>query len=158
MYIASATDKILASPSSVIGSIGVILGPTFNFSGLMDKYGVQALTITQGKDKDMLNPFRPWQPGEDASLRNITLNLYDRFVSIVTTARPNLDRDKLINEYGAQVFVAENAQMLGYIDNGNADYDTAISELAKAAKIPENDMYQVLTIEPMHPFLSDLAQ
>lgn len=158
MYIASAADKIFAAPSSVIGSIGVILGPTFNFSGLMERYGVQSLTITQGKDKDMLNPFRPWQPGEDTSLRNITASLYDRFVSIVTSARPNLDRDKLINEYGAQVFIAKEAQMLGYIDEGDSDYDTAVSELAKAAKIPDTEKYQVITIEPVRPFLSDLAQ
>jgi protease IV len=158
MYIASAADKIFASPSSVIGSIGVILGPNFNFSGLMDKYGVQALTITQGKDKDMLNPFRPWQPGEDISLRNITADLYGRFVSIVTAARPNLDRDKLVNEYGAQIFVANEAQKLGYIDDGNSDYITAISELAKTAKIPDNQTYQVMTISPMRPLLADLTQ
>jgi protease IV len=158
MYVASSCDKIFASPSSVVGSIGVLLGPTFNFSGLMDKYGVQSLTITQGKDKDMLNPFRPWQPGEDTSLRNITVDLYERFVSIVTTARPNLDRDKLINEYGAQVFVAGDAEQLGYIDDGNADYALAVSELAKAAKISDNQRYQVMTISPMRPFLADLTQ
>ncbi len=158
MYIASAADKIFASPTSVIGSIGVILGPTFNFSSLMERYGVQSLTITQGKDKDMLNPFRPWQPGEDASLRNITADLYERFLSIVTSARPNLDRDKLINEYGAQIFVAKEAQTLGYIDNGNADYNVTVTELAKEAKIPDNQMYQVMTIAPVRPFLADLAQ
>jgi signal peptide peptidase SppA len=158
MYIASAADKIFASPSSVIGSIGVILGPTFNFSGLMDKYGVQSLTITQGKDKDMLNPFRPWQPGEDSSLRNITADLYERFVSIVTTARPNLDRDKLIGEYGAQVFIAKQAQMFGYIDEDDSDYSATIAALAKESKIPENQIYQVMTIEPAHAFLADLTQ
>jgi protease IV len=158
MYIASSCDKIFASPSSVVGSIGVLLGPTFNFSGLMDKYGVQSLTITQGKDKDMLNPFRPWQPGEDTSLRNITVDLYERFVSIVTAARPNLDRDKLVNEYGAQVFVAGDAEQLGYIDNGNADYALAVLELAKAAKIPDNQRYQVMTISPMRPFFADLTR
>ncbi len=158
MYIASSCDKIFASPSSVIGSIGVILGPAFNFSGLMDRYGVQALTITQGKDKDMLNPFRPWQPGEDASLRNITADLYQRFVSIVIAARPNLDQDKLVNEYGAQVFVAGDAQKLGYVDDGNADYTVAVSELAKAAKISDNQRYQVMTISPMRPFLADITQ
>ncbi len=158
MYIASAADKIYASTTSIIGSVGVILGPTFNFSGLMDKYGVQSLTITQGKDKDMLNPFRPWQPGEDTSLRNITADLYERFVSIVTIARPNLDRDKLINDYGAQIYVAKRAEMLGYIDVADSDYDTAVAELAKEAKIPDNQMYQVMTIEPVHPFLADLVQ
>jgi signal peptide peptidase SppA len=157
MYIACAADKIFASPTSVIGSVGVILGPTFNFSGLMDRYGVQALTLTQGKDKDMLNPFRPWVPGEDVSIRNYMADIYQQFVSIVTQARPRLDKEKLINEYGAQIYVAKTAQTLGYIDVADTDYSTCVSELAKAAKFSENQAYQVMTIQPAHPFLADLA-
>ena len=157
MYIASAADKIFAAPSSVIGSVGVILGPTFNFSGLMDRYGVSSLTITQGKDKDMLNPFRPWVPGEDASLRNITADLYMRFVSIVTSARHDLDKEKLVNDYGAQVFVAKKAQELGYIDVADSDYSTAVGELSKAAQFSDNQAYQVMTIEPARFFLSDFT-
>ncbi len=158
MYIASSADKIFASTPSVIGSVGVILGPAFNFSTLMDRYGVQSLTLTQGKDKDMLSPFRPWQPGEEICLKNITADLYDRFLTIVTSARPDLSRDKLVNEYGAQVYVAEQAQSYGYIDVADADYDMAVSELAKEAKIPENQEYQVMTIGPMHTFLSELTR
>lgn len=157
MYIACAADKIFASSSSVIGSVGVLLGPTFNFSGLMDRYGVQSLTITQGKDKDMLNPFRPWQPGEDSSLRNITSLLYDQFVSIVTTSRPRIEREKLINAYGAQIYVSEEAQNLGYIDVANTDYSAAVSELAQAAQFPADHFYQVVQLTPPHPFLSELA-
>ena len=73
-------------------------------------------------------------------------------------ARPNLDRDRLINEYGAQVFIAKQAQALGYIDVADSDYHTAIEALAKEAKIPDHQAYQVMTIEPTHNFLSDLAQ
>jgi signal peptide peptidase SppA len=158
MYISSAADKIFASPSSIIGSVGVILGPSFNFTGLMDRYGVQALTITQGKDKDMLNPFRPWMPGEDASLRNITADLYNNFVSIVTNARPHLDKDKLIAEYGAQIYVAKKAEELGYIDMADTNYDTALTALVQEAKLPDGQPYQVLTIEPPRPFLADLTE
>lgn len=157
MYIASAADRIYASTTSVIGSVGVILGPTFNFSGLMDRYGVQALTLTEGKDKDMLNPFRPWLPGEDASIRNYMAAIYAQFVSIVTTARPRLDKQKLIDEYGAQIYVAKTAEELGYIDVADSDYTTAIADLAKAGKIADDEPYQVMTIEPMHAFLAELA-
>ena len=72
MYIACAADKIYANETGIIGSVGVILGPVFNVSGLMERYGVQALTITEGKDKDMLSSYRPWKPDEDASVRTIT--------------------------------------------------------------------------------------
>jgi protease IV len=157
MYIACAADRVFASSTSVIGSVGVILGPTFNFSGLMDKYGVQSLTLTKGKDKDMLNPFRPWQPGEDDSIRNYIADIYEQFVALVTTARPRLDRDKLVEEYGAQIYVAKKAQDLGYIDVADSDYSTAVAELAKMAKLPEDQPYQVMTITPVHPFLTSLA-
>jgi len=157
MYIASAADKIFASPSSVIGSVGVIVGPSFNFSGLMQMYGVQSVTLTQGKDKDMLNPFRPWVPGEDASLRALTAALYDRFVSIVVAARPHLSKEKLVNEYGAQVYIAKQAEALGYIDVADVNYNAALTELASQAKLPEGQSYQVISIQPAHTFFSDLA-
>lgn len=158
MYVACAADKIYAATSSLIGSVGVILGPTFNFSGLMEKYGVQSLTLSQGKDKDALNSFRPWQPGEDASLRNITAELYERFVSIVSAARPLLTKEKLVNEYGAQVYLAQRALEYGYIDMTDATYEVAVGGLAKAAQIPEEQAYQVMTLSPVRPLLADLAQ
>ena len=61
MYIACAADQIYATSDSVIGSVGVRLGPTFNVSQTMDKMGISALTLTEGKFKDALNPFRPWK-------------------------------------------------------------------------------------------------
>ena len=158
MYIACAADKIFASPSSIIGSVGVRMGPNFNFADAMTKYGVAALTLTQGKDKDSLNPFRPWTPDEGAPLQPIMAALYDRFVSIVAAARPMLTKDKLINEYGAHVFIAQEAEKLGYVDSGHSDYSEAVQMLASAAKIDEKEHYQVVQLTPPHPFFSNLAQ
>lgn len=158
IYISSSADRIYATPSSVIGSVGVLLGPTFNFSGTMDKIGVESLTITQGKDKDALNPFRPWKPNEDASLRAITESLYMRFVNIVTEARPALSKDKLISEYGAHVFIADKAQELGYIDDGSANYGKALTELVQAAGIKDGQDYQVFQLQPKGNFFASLAQ
>lgn len=154
MYIASAADKVYATLPSTIGSIGVIMGPTFNFSQLMDKVGVQSMTLTEGKDKDMLNPFRPWKEGEDQSLRNIIASMYNNFVTVVTTARPHLDREKLVNEYGAQVFIAAEAQKLGYIDVADSNYGAALGDLVRAANIGEDVAYQVVNLTPPHSLLS----
>lgn len=158
MYIAAASDKILASPESVIGSVGVILGPTFNVYDAMQKLGIKALTLTEGKDKDTLNPFRPWVPGEEESIKKIILALYERFVDIIAEARPALDKDKLIQEYGAQIFIAEEAQEIGFIDDGNSNYNSALKELAAVANIKETEKYQVLHIESPHGIISELAQ
>jgi len=156
MYIASASEKIFATPSSIIGSVGVIMGPAFNFSEAMTKWGISSLTMTEGKDKDALNPFRAWKPDEDASLKAVIAALYDRFVSIVSSARPKLTRDKLVNDYGAHVFVAAEAETLGYIDVAGSDYSTAVSALVEAGKLGEH--YQVVQLLPQHDFLESLTQ
>jgi len=157
-YIAAAADKIFANPSAVIGSVGVILGPHFNVTQAMETIGVQALTLTEGKDKDMLNPFRPWKPGEDLSLRNVMEGLYIQFVNVVTTDRQSLNRDKLINEYGAQVFIAETAQKLGYIDEAQSSYREALDFLAQQSGIAKEEKYQVFQLSPPSPLFSEMFQ
>jgi protease-4 len=62
-YIASAADRILAHPSTVTGSIGVIM-LTVNAHGLLEKVGVEATAITSGPRKDMGSPFRVMTPEE----------------------------------------------------------------------------------------------
>jgi protease-4 len=158
MYIASAADKIYSSHSSVIGSVGVIMGPAFNFTDAMTKYGVSALTLTEGKDKDALNPFRPWKPNEDASLKAVMSVLYDQFITIVSEARPKLTKELLINTYGARVFAAIDAEQNGYIDAWNSNYSEAVKHLAEAAQIGEKEQYQVIQLCPPRAFLGNFAQ
>ncbi len=157
VYVTSSADRIYATPSSVVGSVGVILGPNFNFTGTMDKMGVQALTITQGKDKDSLNPFRPWKPDEDKPIRAITESLYERFVAVVAAARPNLTREKLVNDYGARIFISSEAKELGYIDDADSDYSAALRDLVKASGIPDNTPYQVFQLHPKLNLFSELG-
>ena len=156
MLAAVTADKIYSMPSGIIGSIGTVLGPNFNLSGLMEKIGVSQVTFSQGKDKDMLNPYRPWKEEENDSLKAIVKYDYDRFVDTVTTARPQLNREKLINEYGAQVYDPQKAQELGYIDNGNATYREVLADLVTAANITEP--YQVVSLKVQRPFLTDLIE
>jgi ClpP class serine protease len=130
----------------------VILGPNFNFSQIMEKWGIQATTLTEGKDKDVLNPFRPWREGEDEALRRVVAGLYDQFVTAVTENRPKLNREKLVEDYGAHLFLAPEAEKLGYIDNGNSSYSCTIALLAKAAGI--EGKYQVMQLKPAYA-LSD---
>jgi signal peptide peptidase SppA len=158
MYISAAADKIYATSDSMIGSIGVILGPTFNFSELMKKIGVDSLTLTEGKDKDMLNPFRPWKPDEDASLRLIMDQLYERFVNVMVTSRPQINKEKLINEYGAHVFSARDAQKIGYIDVADSEYEDALTALVAAAGIAADTPYQVVSLKSPNSFVSSLIE
>lgn len=158
MYIAAACDKIYSVPTSIIGSIGVRSGPNFNFVGLMEKYGVSSLTFTQGKDKDMMNPFRPWMPQEGASIQNVLQAMYERFINVVTTSRTKMSKDLLVNQYGANVFIASQAEDNGYIDHANASYEMTIQDLVKASGIADGDAYQVIQLNCPHSILEQFTQ
>lgn len=145
MYIAAAADKILASDVSIIGSIGVIVPSMLNFSQLLEKIGVQALTLYAGKGKDDLNPFRPWKPGEDANYKDLIEYYYQDFVNIVTSNRPQLNKAKLIDDYGAKIFAANQAKDLGYIDESGISLNEAIRLLAKQMGI-EDENYRVVQL------------
>jgi signal peptide peptidase SppA len=158
MYVASSAEKTYASPSSVIGSVGVILGPFFNIYDALGKIGIQSRTLTKGIDKDAMSPFRPWKEGEDASYQALTAFFYERFVEIVTTARPRLDKDKLINQYGARVFDPVMAKEYGYIDTANSSRDEALLALLQEAKIDPAKAYQVVCLEPQSGWISRLVK
>ncbi len=156
MYIACAADQVFAGPASIIGSVGVIIGPFFNVVGTLDKLGVLSRTITEGLDKDMMSPFRPWKADEDASLKAVTAYFYQQFVNIVTAARPRMDKTKLIEQYGAQVFDPETAESYGYIDHANASRETTLAALLTEAKVDPAKTYQVVELEPKSEWLSNL--
>jgi protease IV len=145
IYVACAADKIYASDASIVGSVGVIAPSFVNLSTLLDKIGVTSLTLFAGKGKDDLNPLRPWVPGEQAPLQTIINDYYKQFVEIVATNRP-IDRKKLVDEYGANVYPAKQAANYGYIDGSGLSYSDALKKLLKKLSI-EDDYYQVIEME-----------
>lgn len=157
MYIAASSDKIFAGPSSIIGSVGVVIGPFFNVYETMEKWGVHAKTITEGLDKDMLNPTRPWREGEGTSIQAVTAFMYHRFVDVVTKARPKLDKTKLIEEYGARVFDCVTAANLGFIDVPMSTRDAALKELLIAARVDSTKSYQVVSLSPKNAWISEFV-
>jgi protease-4 len=88
-YVASASDRIIASPTAITGSIGV-LAMKFNLEGLMSKIGVSEETYKSGPKKDFWSPFRPSTPEEKRMLQDIINKLYARFVEVVSANRQKL--------------------------------------------------------------------
>ncbi|HSX38896.1 MAG TPA: S49 family peptidase [Chlamydiales bacterium] len=158
MYIASSAEKIFASPVSIIGSVGVIFGPFFNLYETLGKIGVQMRTLTEGKDKDAMSPFKQWQEGEDASYKEIMSYFYNRFVEIVTSARPSLVKEKLIHQYGAQIFDPGKAKEYGYIDEISLNRNIALAALLQEAQINPAEPYQVVELEPRIQWFAQLIQ
>jgi len=147
MFIVCAADKVLSAPSSVIGSIGVRCAfPFLNVHKLLERWEIGSKTIAIGKHKDHLNPFRPWEEGEDSDLQNLLLQSYNRFVDVVALERKKLTRELLVEEYGAQIYSAPDAAKLGFIDDGASEYEKALRELAQASKIGKEETYQVVEL------------
>ena len=158
MMIACAAEKIFSAPVGIIGSVGVIMGPNFNVAALMERFGIKQVTLSKGKDKDMLSPFREWKPGEDQSLKDIVEYDYNLFVDLVSNARPRLSRTKLVDDYGAQVFNPVTAAEYGYIDDGNSSYNAALTQLVAKAGLKKDEKYQVVELKVLHPVLSGLIE
>ena len=110
----------------------------------MENIGIQSKTITSGKGKDDLNPFRAWKPGEEANFQNITNDFYKRFVSIVSRSRPKLTPEILIDS-GAQVYPANQAEVLGYIDGSADTIDVIMRQMSTDLGIDTN--YQVVELQ-----------
>ncbi|MBI3508459.1 MAG: S49 family peptidase, partial [Chlamydiia bacterium] len=158
MYIASSADKIFASPSSAIGSVGVIYGPFFNISQTLGKVGVEARTLTEGIDKDALNPTRPWKEGEDQWIKDLIAFSYNRFLDVVTQARPKLTKDQLLHVLGARMFNCVEAEKLGYIDHAMSSRRETLLALMQEAHIDPAHPYQVVQLEARHNWLNELVK
>ncbi|QPJ63250.1 MAG: signal peptide peptidase SppA [Candidatus Nitronauta litoralis] len=114
-YIAQAADKILAHPTSITGSIGVITVKV-NLQGLMDKVGVDWEVIKSGEKKDFLSPFRAITAEERKLFQETIDHFYKRFVKIIAENRKNLTEDQVKSLADGQVFSSEKALNNNLID------------------------------------------
>jgi len=137
---------VYASDVSLVGSVGVLIPALLNVSKLIDTIGVQSLTLSAGIGKDELNPLRPWKPGEQDALQDIVNYYYAQFVDIVTANRPESNKEKLVQEYGAHVFPAAKAHEYGFIDGSGISRNETLKLLLKQLGI-ENNEYQVVQLE-----------
>ena len=129
-YTAVGADWIMARPTTLTGSIGVIMS-TFNIAELAHKIGVTDVTIASGENKDLLNPLKPVKPEHVKILEEPIKQLYERFVGIVAEGRD------LPIEVGRQladgrVFTADDALKHKLVDSIGHE-DEAIEQIKKLA-------------------------
>lgn len=115
-YVAMAADRVFVHPTTVTGSIGVIM-VSINASGLLEKIGVSGTAITSGEYKDMGSPFRPMTEEDRALFQGIIDEMYGRFVSVVADGRPNLTEDEIRRAADGRVYTGEQAMKLGLVDD-----------------------------------------
>jgi protease-4 len=133
VYISTSADKIIAHPTTVTGSIGVIM-EMVNAKDLFDKIGVKSEVIKSGEKKDMGSPFRPMSVEEKALFQEVITSLYERFLSVIVDGRKGIDEKKLREIADGRVFVAQRALEYGLIDQIGYD-DDAVLLTEKTAKI-----------------------
>ncbi len=114
-YIACACDEIIAQPSTVTGSIGVIM-QMFDVSGTMNLIGVKTDAITSGPFKDSGSPFRSMKPEDREIFQGIVNDMYERFVSVIERGRPALDEAAVRRLADGRVYTAQQALDEGLID------------------------------------------
>lgn len=132
-YIASAADLVIAHPTAVVGSIGVIL-QTVNVAGLLHKIGVETLAVKSGDKKDLLSPFRARTAEEVAILKRLIDDFHQRFVD-VAAARPGAPpREEVLKLADGRIFTGAEAQRLKLVDRVGYLKD-AIDEVRKRANL-----------------------
>lgn len=113
--IALAGDEIIADPSSIVGSIGVIYAG-FGLDRFIEKAGIDRRVHTAGDRKMILDPFRPEQPEDVRRLKSLQKEMHRNFIDLVKARRgDNLNgSDKLL--FSGEFWIGEKAADLGLID------------------------------------------
>lgn len=136
VYIAMAADEIFAHPTTITGSIGVIM-PHLNYSGLMKKLGLVSDPITSGKFKDLDSPYKPRQPEERKLLKALIDQQHQKFVQVVKTGRPKMTSRQIDDIADGRIFTSQDAKKRGLID-AVGYLDDAYNRLTEMSGFPRN--------------------
>lgn len=90
--IALAGDEIIADPTSIVGSIGVVSGG-FGFPELLKKIGVERRVYTSGENKAILDPFQPEKESDIDYLKTLQHEIHDVFIGMVKERRGSRLKD-----------------------------------------------------------------
>lgn len=149
-YIATAADAIVANPTTLTGSIGVILN-SFNVQELAGKIGLKSVTIKSGGNKDILSPFAELTPEQQRMLQDMVDAMHSRFVSIVAEGR-GLEEARVRAIADGRILLAQEAldnglvDTIGYLDDAKAEFEKRFGVMPvfveDAEKIPLLKFFQ----------------
>ncbi len=121
-YIISGTDKIYANPSSIVGSIGVLLDGGFGFTKVMKKIGIERRLLSAGKHKGSFDPFLPLMAGDKRNVEKMLREVHQQFIAAVRSGR-----GKALIEtqdmFSGRFWSGETARKMGLVDEfGSSSY------------------------------------
>jgi serine protease SohB len=141
--IALAGDEIIADPTSIVGSIGVISGG-FGFPELIKKLGVERRVYTAGENKSVLDPFLPEKQSDIDHLKSLQLDVHRVFIDMVKERRAGklADSEQL---FSGLFWSGEKGKELGLVDG--------IGDMTTELKLRYGDKLEVETIEASRGFV-----
>jgi len=113
-YIACASDRIVANPGTITGSIGVLMEFT-NIEELFKKIGIKGVVLKSGEHKDIGSPFREMTPDEKKIVQDVIDNVHQQFIEAVAKGR-KMDREKVVQIADGRILTGEQAKQLGLVD------------------------------------------
>lgn len=132
-YIASAADEIIVNPSSLLGSIGVVM-PNYGINGLTQKLGVEDRTLTAGENKDILSMTKPVNPTQKAHVQSVLDNVHNHFIQAVKEGRGKRLKSNDPAIFSGLFWTGEQAIALGIADK-NGSMLTLMRELKLDNKV-----------------------
>jgi protease-4 len=134
-YSAVGCDRIVAEPTTITGSIGVIMSSFVVQDLLENKLGIQPIVIKAGGKKDWPSPFKAVTDEQRAYLEERLIQpAYKRFVDVVKEGRPNLTARQVDELADGSIYTGQLAEQVGLVDRIGYMKD-AIDEAMKLAKL-----------------------
>lgn len=133
-YVSAPCDRIIASHTTITGSIGVIMS-FMNLQGLYEKVGVKEEVIKSGDHKDIGSMGRPVTDEERAMLQAMLMEMYDRFVDVVAKGR-KMDEKKVREIADGRIYSAGQAKANGLVDS-LGQFEDALTEAKKLAGVAD---------------------
>jgi len=114
-WLACSGDQIYALRSSVIGSIGVV-SSGFGFHEAINKLGIERRVYTEGKNKAVLDPFKPINKDDLKIIKNLQKQVYEHFVDYIKTRRVGklTQQDDIL--FNGEFWAGQTALDYGLID------------------------------------------
>jgi protease-4 len=156
-YVACAANKILAHPTSIIGSIGVIMN-TMNLKRLVENIGIKPVVLKSERTpkKDILSPFKDMTKPEETMLLEIVNGIYDRFVKIVSKSR-NKTKEEIMKIADGGIYNSDKALKIGLIDKIGYRED-AMEVACQLAKIKSAALVKRYQKRTLSDILSGMAE
>jgi protease-4 len=152
-YIAMGADKIIATPGTVTGSIGVV-GGKLAVRGLYKKLGITTETIERGRNSGLFNSSGPFTESERVVVRNMMEDCYDQFTEKAAEGR-KMPVDQLRKLAGGRVYTGRQALANGLVDELGSLHD-ALQAAKQLAGIDKDTKVLIETLPEPTNFLQSL--